>query len=242
MSARQCYTPTMINSLVDNMAERFKNIPSATVFDTMDQMGNPNNVLSLRIRPLRNDMRIAGPAFTVKGARDPRHHDEEPNVRPPKFDDWGMYRAMYPGCVVVIDGGSDEHCGLSGELMSYQSKQYGARGVVVDGGIRDGPGLLLIPEWSVFVRYTSPIESARRYCYVDFQIPIYLSGTLSRYVRVNPGDWIVGDTDGVVVIPQEIVTEVLAKAAEINEREEKSRRALREGVPYDEVFRLYRRG
>jgi regulator of RNase E activity RraA len=227
---------------IDAMAERFRQIPSATIFDTLDRMGDPNRVLSLGIKPLRHDMRVAGPAFTVKGTRDPRHHDEEPNVRPPKFDDWGMYRAMYPGCVVVIDGGPDEHCGVTGEMMSYQSRQYGAKGVVVDGGIRDGPGLLLIPDWPVFVRYTSPIESARRYCYVDFECSIYLSGTLSRYVRVNPGDWIVGDMDGVIAVPKEIAGEVLEKAEEVNAREADSRAALRAGVPFDEVFRRYRRG
>lgn len=230
--------------MIDNeeMAARFREIPSATVFDTLDRMGRPNCVLSLGIKPLRHEMRVAGPAFTVKGTRDPRHHDEEANVRPPKFDNWGMYRAMYPGCVVVIDGGPDEHCGLTGEMMSYQSKQYGARGVVVDGGIRDGPGLLLIPDWPVFVRYTSPIESARRYCYVDFEVSVYLSGTLSGYVRVNPGDWIVGDMDGVIAIEKEIAQEVLAKAEEVNQRERQSRQALREGVSFDEVFRLYKRG
>jgi regulator of RNase E activity RraA len=230
------------NNEIQNIAERFHQIPSATIFDTLDRMGHPNQVLSLGIKPLTHDMRIAGPAFTVKGTRDPRHHDEEANVRPPKFDNWGMYRAMYPGCVVVIDGGPDEHCGLTGEMMSYQSKQYGARGVVVDGGIRDGAGLLLIPDWPVFIRYTSPIESARRYCYVDFEVSIYLSGTLSRYVRVNPGDWIVGDMDGVIVIPREIAAEVLVRGEEVNQREAGARHALRSGVPFDEVFTTYRRG
>jgi regulator of RNase E activity RraA len=227
---------------IDAMVERLRQIPTATIFDALDRLGNPNTVLSMGIKPLRNDMRVAGPAFTVKGTRDPRHHDEEANVRPPKFDDWGMYRAMYPGCVVVIDGGPDEHCGLTGEMMSYQSKQYGARGVVVDGGIRDGPGLLLIPDWPVFVRYTSPIESARRYCYVDFEVAIYLSGTLTSNVRVNPGDWIVGDMDGVIAIPKEIASEVLDQAEAVNERESASRQALRDGVPFDEVFKRYRRG
>ena len=111
------------NTEIQNMAERFRQIPSATIFDTLDRMGNPNQVLSVEIKPLTNDMRIAGPAFTVKGTRDPRHHGEEAGVRPPKFDNWGMYGAMYPGCVVVIDGGPDEHCGLTGEMMSYQRKQ-----------------------------------------------------------------------------------------------------------------------
>lgn len=227
---------------LEQIAERLKQIPTATIFDTLDAMGRPDTVLSLGIKPLRNDMRITGTAFTVKGTRDPRNHDEEANVRPPKFDDWGMYRSMYEGCVVVIDGGPDQHCGLTGEMMSYQSKQNGARGVVVDGGIRDGPGLLLIPDWPVFVRYTSPIESAGRYCYVDFELPIYLRGTLSHYVRVNPGDWIMGDMDGVIVIPKEIVVEVLLKAEEMNSREVESRQALREGMSFDEVFRRFRRG
>jgi 4-hydroxy-4-methyl-2-oxoglutarate aldolase len=230
------------NIAIDAMAERFRRIPTATIFDTLDRMGKPDTVLSLGIKPLRHDMRMAGPAFTVKGTRDPRHHDEEPDVRPAKFDNWGMYRAMYPGCVVLIDGGPDEHCGLTGEMMSYQSKQHGARGVVVDGGIRDGPGLLLIPDWPVFVRYTSPIESARRYCYVDFEVSIYLSGTLSRYVRVNPGDWIVGDMDGVIVIAKEIAADVLVQAEEVNQREAATREDLRAGVPFDEVYRRYRRG
>jgi regulator of RNase E activity RraA len=231
-----------LRAAIQTMAARFKQIPSASIFDTLDRMGNPNTVLSLGIKPLRQDMRLAGPAFTVKGTRDPRHHDEESGVRPPKFENWGMYRAMYPGCVVVIDGGPDEHCGLTGEMMSYQSKQYGAGGVVVDGGIRDGPGLLLIPDWPVFSRYTSPIESARRYCYVDFEVSIYLSGTLSRYVRVNPGDWVVGDMDGVIMIPKEIAAEALEQAEALNARESASRQALRDGVPFDEVFRRYRRG
>ena len=233
----------MINDAsIPEMAAQFNRIPSATIFDTLDHLGLPNCVLSLKIRPLKPEMRIAGPAFTVKGTREPRHHDEEPGARPAKFDNWGMYRAMYPGCVVVIDGGPDQHCGLTGEMMSYQSKQHGARGVVVDGGIRDGPGLLLIPDWPVFVRHTSPIESARRYCYVDFETAIYLGGTLSTYVRVNPGDWVVGDMDGVIVVSKEIVADVLLKASEVNEREEQSRRALREGMPFDEVYRLYKRG
>ncbi len=225
-----------------SLASRFRAIPTATLFDTLDRMGRPNQVLAIEIKPLRPDMRLAGPAFTVKGTRDPRQHDEEPGTRPPKFDDWGMYRSMYPGCIVTIDGGPDRHCGLSGEMMSYLSKQNGAQGVVIDGGIRDGAGVLMVPDWPAFVRFTSPIESARRYCYVDFEIPIYLSGTLSRYVRVNPGDWLAGDTDGVIVIPKEIADDVLLRAEEINTREAESRKALREGMPFDEVFRRFKRG
>jgi regulator of RNase E activity RraA len=59
---------------------------------------------------------------------------------------------------------------------------------------------------------------------------------------VNSGDWIVGDMDGVIVIPQEIAQDVLTKAEEVNERESRSRQALRDGIPFDEVYQRFRRG
>jgi regulator of RNase E activity RraA len=59
---------------------------------------------------------------------------------------------------------------------------------------------------------------------------------------VNPGDWVVGDMDGVIVIPQEWAAETLTKAEEVNSREIGSRQALRAGVPFDEVFERYKRG
>ena len=150
-----------------------------------------------------------------------------------------MFKAMRPPN--VVDAEKEHCCGYSGEMMSYASKQHGAVGVVIDGGIRDGIGLLNIPEWPVFVRYISPIESAQRWSPVDFQIPIYMSGTLTAQVRVNPGDWIVGDMDGVIVIPQEIAHTLLMKAEEIEKGEENTRRALASGMPIDEVYRKYKR-
>jgi 4-hydroxy-4-methyl-2-oxoglutarate aldolase len=218
------------------MAERLLSIPTATIYDALDSMGYEGQCLSLEIKPISYDMRVTGRAFTVRGSREPR--TEEVN---PKFQDFGMFKAMRPLDVIVIDAEKEANCGHWGEMMSYASKRYGAVGVVIDGGIRDGRSLLNIPEWSVFVRYTSPIESARRWRPIDFQIPIYMSGTLTAQVRVDPGDWIVGDMDGVIVIPKAIAQKVLTKAEEIERDEENTRQALASGMPIDEVYRKYRR-
>ena len=232
----------MVVELVDKevsaqeMAERLIEIPTPTIYDTLDSMGYGNQCLSLEIKPLRYDMRAAGQAFTVRGSREPRTGTIDP-----KFQDFGMFKAMKPHNVVVVDSEKESCCGHWGEMMSYTSKQYGAVGIVIDGGIRDGRGLLRIPDWPVFVRYTSPVESAKRWRSEDFQIPIYMTGTLTTQVRVNPGDWIVGDMDGVIVIPQEIAETVLVKAEETEEREEKTRQALASGTPIDEVYRRYKR-
>jgi len=218
------------------MAERFKKIPAATIYDAMDSMGYGNQCLSLEIKPLRYDMRVAGRAFTVKGSREPR-----PETINPKFQEFGMFKAMKPYDVVVVDAEKESCSGHWGEMMSYGSKQYGAVGVVIDGGIRDGIGLLNIEDWPVFVRYTSPIESLHRWRPMDFQIPIYMSGTLTAQVRVDPGDWVVGEMDGVIVIPKEIVHNVLIEAEKVEESEERTRRALASGMPIEEVYRKYKR-
>lgn len=221
---------------IKEMAERFREIPTPTIYDTLDSMGSANQCLSLEIKPLCYDMRAAGQAFTVRGSREPRTE-----LINPRFEDFGMFKAMMPFNIVVVDAGKESCCGHWGEMMSYASKYYGAVGVVIDGGIRDGRGLLRIPDWPVFVRYTSPIESAKRWRPEDFQIPIYVSGTLTSQVKVTPGDWIVGDMDGVIVIPQEMAGTVLVKAEEIEGHEEKTRQALASGIPIDEVYRKYKR-
>ena len=218
------------------MTERFRKIPTPTVYDTLDSLGYENQCLSLDIKPLLHDMHVAGRAFTVRGAREPRTERMDP-----KFENWGMFKAMSPCNVVVVNAEKSSSCGVWGEMMSYTSRQHGAVGIVIDGGIRDGRGVLRIPGWPVFVRYTSPVESAKRWRAHDFQIPIYMSGTLTSQVRVNPGDWVVGDMDGVIVVPQEIAQTVLLKAEEIESREEQTRQALAAGMPIEEVYEKFRR-
>ena len=222
------------------MTERFNKIATATVFDTMDRMNMPNQVLDLNIRPLRDEMHIAGPAFTVRGGRDCRTGRE---WQPKEMEGRNLWKEMYPGCVIVVDPGLAREGGFGffGEMTSWHLKQMGARGIVIDGGIRDRPGLLKIPEWPVFVRYTSPIESNPRWRMNEIQGPIVLTGQLVKQVRINPGDFIVGDSDSVLVVPKEVAAEVLIKAEEMWEREEGSRKDLAAGMSFEEVFKKWGR-
>lgn len=222
------------------MTERFNKIATATVFDTMDRMNMTNQVLDLNIRPLRDEMHIAGPAFTVRGGRDCRTGRE---WQPKEMEGRNLWKEVYPGCVVVVDPGLAREGGFGffGEMTSWHLKQLGARGIVIDGGIRDRPGLLRIPEWPVFVRYTSPIESNPRWRMNEIQGPIVLTGQLIKQVRINPGDFIVGDSDSVLVVPKEVAAEVLIKAEEMWEREEGSRNDLAAGMSFEEVFKKWGR-
>ncbi len=228
-------------NVIAEMASRFREIPSSTIYDTLDEMGYPNQCLSLDIRALHSDMCIAGPAFTIRGGREPRNHHDEPDMMLEKFHDRGVYKAVYPGCVMVVNSEAEQQCGHFGEMTSYTLRQKGARGIVIDGGIRDGRYLLKIPDWPVFVRRLSPIESAHRFSANDFQVPIAITGTLTSQLRIDPGDWIVGDETGVLSVPQKIAVEVLEKAEEIEGRERLSREELAAGMPADEVFARYHR-
>jgi regulator of RNase E activity RraA len=219
-------------------AERFKKLYTAAVYDIMDEMGLPNQCFDLGIRALDRSMRIAGPAFTVAVTADMRTDDEYDLEEVKTFT---FFRRMYPGCVVLISAAGERKAGHWGELMSTASKARGATGVVVDGGIRDGNILIGMDDWPVFTRYLSPIESRGRTRISSIEVPIAVTGTLTAQIRVNPGDWLFGDMDGVVVIPADKVDTVLARAEEIMTIENRSRSEIRAGGDVADIYAKYGR-
>lgn len=220
-------------------AARLKRLYTACVYDVMDEMGLPNQCLDLGIKSFDADAQIAGPAYTVMAGPDMRSKDEMPSN--PKLDRFGVFERIYEGCAVVVAAAGERQSGVWGELMSNASRVKGATGIVIDGGIRDGRLLREIEGWSVFARYTSPIESLGRSRIHDLEVPIAMTGTLTSQVRVNPGDWVFGDMDGVLVIPRDALDEVLAKSEEAKEIEDKVRADVRRGVPVADVYDTYGR-
>ena len=221
-----------------DMAARLKKLYTAAVYDIMDEMGLPNQCLDLGIKPLDRAFRIAGPAFTIACSADNRVDWEYDNEEVKKFT---FFRRMYRGCVVVISSGGENKAGHWGELMSMSSKARGAAGVVIDGGIRDGNILMGMEDWPVFSRYLSPIESRGRTRIRAIEEPIAVAGSLTHQVRVNPGDWIFGDMDGVLTIPADKVEEVLRRAEEIGGIEDQAREEIRNGADVTAVFEKYGR-
>ena len=215
---------------------RWDKIRIANLYDTLDKLGYPNQCLDLGIRPLFPHQHLAGKVITAKGGRDPRL----PGEPTPDGKEVNMFKrvteAIYPGAVVVIECGGEPHTGKFGEMTSWGIQKQGARGIVLDSYIRDWLGLEVIPDYAVCARGTSPIESAKRWRILDFNVPIAMPGTLTHQVRVDPGDWIVGGADGVMVVPQEIATQALVEAEELEYREQGMREDLAAGMSFDEAF------
>jgi regulator of RNase E activity RraA len=225
---------------VVELQARWDRIRIANLYDTLDKMGYPDQCLDLGIRPLFPHQHLAGKVITARGSRYPvvpegAQQDEGTNY-------FRLLReAVYPGCAVVIETGGEPHTGKFGEMTSWGIQQGGARGIVLDGFIRDRLGLEVIPNYTVCARGTSPVESAKRWRMNAVNVPIAMPGTLTSQVRIMPGDWIVGGPDGVIAVPQEIAMEALIKAEDIEAREQGMREDLAAGLSFRDAFEKWGR-
>ena len=220
---------------------RWDKIRIANLYDTLDQMGYPDQCLDLSIRPLFPHQHLAGVAVTARGSRDvPMEGDAEKYGKGENY--FQVLRdAVFPGSVVVLETGGEPHTGKFGEMTSWGIQQRGARGIVLDGYIRDLLGLEVIPNYTVCAKGTSPVESAKRWRMTAANVPIGMPGTLTSNVRIEPGDWIVGGPDGVIVVPQEIAMETLEKAEEIEAREQGMREDMAAGMSFEIAFEKWGR-
>lgn len=165
--------------------------PASILADVAGRRGT----LSSRIAPLAPSMRIAGPALTVE-------------VRP--GDNLMIHAAMAlakPGDVLVIDGKGDETTALMGEIMISACMKIGIAGVIIDGSVRDTEAIraLGFPTYAIGANPNGPTKLVPG----RVNWPISVGGT-----AVNPGDLIVADADGVVVIERSKVAAVVALAAQ----------------------------
>lgn len=154
---------------------------------------------------------MAGPAFTLR-----LHPADILMVA-------AALKACPAGHVLVIDGRGERNTALWGELSSYSAERKGLAGVVIDGAIRDAKRVrgLAFP---VFARAVVPNAGGAEYL-GEVGVAVSCAGQV-----VRPGDWVVGDEDGVVVIPAESAGEVLAGAERIVEAEKQIEQAIRRGV------------
>ncbi len=226
---------------VVELQARWDKIRIANLYDTLDKMGYPNQCLDLGIRPLFPHQHLAGVAIPCRGGRDPRTREQFKQESKGTENLLSVKDLVFPGCVVVIDGGGERWTGKFGEMTSWNIKQAGARGLLIDGCIRDKLGLEVIPDFVVCARDTSPVESYKNWRLHEINTTIALPGTLTSQITVRPGDWIIGGEDGVIVVPQEIAMEALVKAEEIERREQGMREDMAAGMLFEDAYKKWGR-
>jgi regulator of RNase E activity RraA len=232
---------------VRELQARWDKIRVANLYDTLDRMGYGDQCLDLGIRPLFPHQHLAGKAVPLRGGRDPRTHEDDEAEKARKGEEkttsafLSLNDLLFPGAVIVIDTGGERWSGKFGEMTSWSAKQHGAKGIVLDSYIRDLWGLEVIPDYTVCARGTSPIESYKRWRIHEMNVIIAMPGTTTIQVRVAPGDWIVAEADGVIVVPQEISMEALVQAEEIEAREQGMREDFAKGMSFEDAYKKWGR-
>jgi 4-hydroxy-4-methyl-2-oxoglutarate aldolase len=218
--------------------ERLGALQTDVVADVLDQMGFTNQIVSVAIQPLVPSMRIAGPAFCIRG--EPAEGSTiEPSAGTARVS-YELFRHMYDGCVAVVDTGGYRVAGPWGENTAISAYARGCRGAVIDGGTRDSLELVQIG-FPTFVRFSSAARVEGRWRHVEFETPIELSGQVGATVRVTPGDVVVADVDGIVVVPSDLAAEVAELGETLQKIEQEMREKLVAGVDREEVYRRHDR-
>lgn len=203
----------------DPILQGFREVEVASVADAMEQLYGQQAFMSHEMRPLA-PAKFAGPAVTVLMKKG--EHKEGAAASQ------GMLDAIDnapPGSVYVmeLDKGGADYAGIGG-LMSTAMKYRGFVGAVIDGGVRDTPQIRKL-QFPVFSRGVVPSTTINHYRFAGVNVPIDCAG-----VKVNSGDIIVADEDGVVVVPKAHAGDVLKKAQELDNTEHSM-------IPFIEKFR-----
>jgi 4-hydroxy-4-methyl-2-oxoglutarate aldolase len=202
-------------------------LSSAVLADVLDGLGHRTSALPANIRPLRPEWKVFGRATTLEGAAvtsEPLH---------PYAVEMECIDAMQPGQVLVATTQGHLGSALWGELLSTAARSRGAVGVVIDGLVRDAARILKM-NFPVFATGYHPLDSKGRLDCVQHGKPIRIGDCV-----IKPGDWVFGDIDGIVVLPQELALTALAKAMEKTAGENRVRGELAKGRSLREVFAEY---
>jgi regulator of RNase E activity RraA len=192
-----------------NLRERLFALDSSVISDVLDEAGYPNQAVLDVLKSIDNSVKLIGQAITARGEPRVTLANSVPAITLRDID-----AAIRPGSIVVMDTGGFTAGTALGGFVATQFQRLGCVGVVTDGAIRDvaeirGLGL------PVFTRSVTPINGARRFSWVETGGRIVLPGQTGPAVIVENGDWLLGDVDGLIVIPNAIVEDVIAMSEEL---------------------------
>jgi 4-hydroxy-4-methyl-2-oxoglutarate aldolase len=202
----------------DPLMEGFRMVEVASVSDAMEQLYGQKGYMAHQMRPL-TPAKFAGPAVTVLMKKE--EHKEGSKASEGMLDaiDNAKPGSVY---VMVLEDGAD-YAGIGG-LMATAMKYRSLAGAVIDGSVRDTPQIRKL-QFPVFSRGVAPSTTINHYRFAGVNVPVTCAG-----VRVNAGDIVTADEDGVVVVPRAKADEVLKKAQALDDTEHSM-------LPFIEKFR-----
>jgi 4-hydroxy-4-methyl-2-oxoglutarate aldolase len=199
---------------------------SALISDALDELGLREQVMDPALRPLSVDTVLAGVAMPAVIETT----DEVVTPDSPYESEIRAVQRLEPGWVSVYGVAPGTRAAVWGELFSYAALARGAVGAVIDGYVRDTRQLRAMG-YPVFSRGASPLDTRARARVSDVGVPAAVGGVI-----VHPGDFIIADSDGVVVVPSAALEHVRAFVVRRRQDEGGARRDLRAGLAMDAVW------
>ena len=214
-----------------DLRRRFLAVDTSNVADVLDEMGRFDYGLSAEFSPYPASAgKLAGWAYTIRGQMVP-------------YTGTGDALKMQACARISADEvsvWSGDGAGICyfGELIALGMQERGSVGALVDGGIRD---VRWLGEhgYTVYARYRTPVQSIGRWRVTGSQERVYVAGATTARVAVDPGDFILADEDGAIVIPVDIVEAVLARSEELTQTEVHIRAELAGGLSLAEALQKY---
>ena len=202
---------------------------TSVISDALDSVGHRQQAMSSHIRPLDDDLVLVGRARTAS-FMEVWHHEEGTN---PYELEIALVDSLKPHEIAVFACSGSARIGPWGELLSTAAMARGAAGAVMDGCTRDVRAIRAM-KFPVFHGGIAPLDSKGRARIMAVDIPIECAG-----VHIQPGDLMVGDVDGVVVIPQVAEQKVLEMAFKKISGEHNTLRDLQRGDKLADIFARY---
>ena len=206
------------------LSEMREQLYSAVVCDALDQLGLTSQSPRLALKPLTVEGVLVGRCKTTLWA-EMAHEDPRPYELELKAVD-----TCRPEDVLIAAAGGSMRSGLWGELLSTAARRSGCVGAIVDGAVRDVVKMTTMG-FPVFARGTCVYDSRDRNRVIDVDVPVEIDG-----VRFSPGDLVIADADGIVVVPQAVEVEAISAAWEKVNAENVVRDAIRSGMGAGEAF------
>lgn len=206
----------------EEIIARYEKLYTGCVNDVLRELCLTNQALPPEIVPLRDEMVLAGFAFTIRSNADPCLEGEL-EIRVKMLDE------LKAGMVCLWNANGIDHASHWGGVMTKMSMKKGVRGAIIDGGIRDTADILS-QDYRIWYRYRTSNGSLSRAKITGYQVPITIGSVL-----IKPGDLVFADIDGVVIVPRKLVMSVLERAESIESNEIEFKEWIDAGLSPDDV-------
>jgi len=212
----------------NNLVQRLEKCYTGAVYDVLRERGNKNSILPHEIKSIDPSKKLAGEIWTCSGEID------ETLDKDTTMLSWTEMLSKAPSGSVIMCQPNDGTIAHMGELSAETLKYRGVKGYIVDGGCRDVDFILNLG-FPVFCKYFTPSDVVCRWKITSLGEPIKIGNLI-----INSGDYVLGDIDGVVVIPKEIASEVISETEDYINTESALRKDILSGVDPQEAYLKYR--